>query len=328
VNPVPLFVRLAAAAAAILGLASCAPYDPPLRIALIRWPPFEYMHLAQEKGYFEEEGVEVRLIEFVAVNDTQRAFEHDKIDGGTFSLLQVLQSRDQLTRKLQIPLVIDFSDGADIVMARPGIPDMKGLKGKRVGVTLSPLDIYFLARALELNGMSIADVTPVYVRTADMAEAMGSGKVDAVTAYPPNSSAIEAAGIGKPIFDSRKMPGEIIDVLALDKEVIEDRPEEVAALIRAFYRAVDYARRQPDEAMRIMAARERVTPEDFRKDLLHTGITLVPLTDQQKFLGQGSTLPDTVKRISRVLNEHKLLSGYEYESDLLNDRPVALATGP
>ncbi|MGH8187799.1 MAG: ABC transporter substrate-binding protein, partial [Steroidobacteraceae bacterium] len=67
-------MRLAAAAAAILGLASCAPYDPPLRIALIRWPPFEYMHLAQEKGFFAEEGVEVRLIEFVAVNDTQRAF--------------------------------------------------------------------------------------------------------------------------------------------------------------------------------------------------------------------------------------------------------------
>jgi NitT/TauT family transport system substrate-binding protein len=213
-------------------------------------------------------------------------------------------------------------------MARPGIADMKELKGKRVGVTLSPLDIYFLARALELSGMSMADVTPVYVRTADMAEAMGSGKVDAVTAYPPNSSAIEAAGIGKPIFDSRKMPGEIIDVLALDKEVIEDRPDDVAALIRAFYRAVDYARQQPDEAMRIMAARERVTPEDFRKDLLHTGITLVPLADQQKFLGEDSALPDTVKRISRVLNAHKLLSGYEYESDLLNDRPAAMATGP
>jgi NitT/TauT family transport system substrate-binding protein len=328
VNPVPLFVRLAAAAAAILGLASCAPYDPPLRIAIIRWPPFEYMHLAQEQGFFADEGVEVRLIEFVAVNDAQRAFEHDKIDGGTFSLLQVLQSRDQLARKLQIPLVIDFSDGADIVMARPGITDVKGLRGKRVGVTLSPLDIYFLARTLELNGMSMADVTPVYVRTADMSEAMASGKVDAITAYPPNSSEIEAAGIGKPIFDSRAMPGEIIDVLALDKKVIDDRPEDVAALIRAFYRAVEYARQKPDEAMNIMAARERVAPEDFRRDLFQTGITVVSLTDQQKFLGDDSALPDTVKRISRVLSEHKLLSEFEYESDLLNSRPAEMAARP
>lgn len=325
-NPVPLFVRLAAATAAILGLASCAPYDPPLRIALIRWPPFEYFHLAQEKGFFAEEGVEVRLIEFVAVNDTQRAFEHDKIDGGTFSLLQVLQSRDQLARKLQIPLVIDFSDGADIVMARPGIADMEALRGKRVGVTLSPLDIYFLARSLELYGMTLADVTPVYVRTADMSQALSSGKVDAVTAYPPNSTEIEAKGIARSIFDSSRMPGEIIDVLALDKAVIENRPEDVAALIRAFYRAVEYARREPDEAMRIMAERERVDPEDFRKSLA-TGITLVPLADQQKFLGKGSSLPEVVGRISRLLNEQKLLSGTDYESDLLNGRPAAMASG-
>ena len=114
-NPISKLARVLLAAAALLGLASCSSYSPPLRIALIRWPPFEFLHLAQEKGFFAEEGVEVRLIEFVAVNDTQRAFEHDKIDGGTFSLFQVLQNRDQLKRKMQVPLVIDFSDGADLV---------------------------------------------------------------------------------------------------------------------------------------------------------------------------------------------------------------------
>ncbi|MGH8185374.1 MAG: hypothetical protein ACREUC_02325 [Steroidobacteraceae bacterium] len=117
-------------------------------------------------------------------------------------------------------------------------------------------------------------------------------------------------------------------MLALDKDVIENRPDDVAALIRAFYRAVEYARREPDEAMSIMAARERVAPEDFRKDLLQTGITVVPLADQQKFLGAGSALPEVVRRISRVLSEHKLLANSEYEIDLLNDRPAAIAASP
>jgi NitT/TauT family transport system substrate-binding protein len=72
VNPFSLFVRVLAAAVALAGLASCTFYEQPLRIALIRWPPFEFMHLAQEKGFFAEEGVEVRIIEFAAVNDTQR----------------------------------------------------------------------------------------------------------------------------------------------------------------------------------------------------------------------------------------------------------------
>lgn len=324
VNPVSFLARLLAIGAVIIGLASCSPYEPPLRIALIRWPPFEFMHLAQEKGFFTEEGVEVRLIEFFAVNDTQRAFEHDKIDGGTFSLLQVLQNRDLLTRRLQIPLVIDSSAGADVVLARPDISGVPALRGKRVGLTVSPLDVYILTRALELNGMSLPDVSLVYLRSIDMPEALRSGKVDAIVSFPPDSEPIEKAGIARTIFDSRQMPGEIVDVLALDKDVIRDRPDDVAGLIRAFYRAVRYAQEHPDDAYRIMAARERVTPESFRQSL-QSGITIVPLSDQQRFLGQHASLPAVVERISKVLHERGQLSKAGYESDLINGHPAARA---
>ena len=323
-KPISILARLLLAAAALLGIASCSSYEPPLRIALIRWPPFEFLHLAQEKGFFAEEGVEVRLIEFVAVNDTQRAFEHDKIDGGTFSLFQVLQTRDQLTRKMQVPLVIDFSDGADLVMARSEIADMRGLRGKRVGVTLSPLDMFFLTRALEENGLTLQDITPVYVRINDAAEALRTGKVDAVTSYPPNSTEIESAGIAHPVFTSSRIPGEIVDVLALDEQICRERADDVAGLIRAFYRAVRYAQEHPEEAWRIMSERERVTPEEFRK-ALQSGIALVPLADQQRFLGEKSSLTTVVTRVSQLLKEQGLLSSVRTEHDLLNAHPAALA---
>jgi NitT/TauT family transport system substrate-binding protein len=324
VNPISKLARVLIAAAALLGLASCSSSSPPLRIALIRWPPFEFLHLAQEKGFFAEEGVEVRLIEFVAVNDTQRAFEHDKIDGGTFSLFQVLQNRDQLNRKMQVPLVIDFSDGADMVLARPEIADVRALRGRRIGTDLSPLDRFVLTRAFELNGMTLQDVSLVYVRTPDMAEALRSGKVDAVTSYPPNSTEIESAGLARPIFSSQRIPGEICDVLALDEEVIRDRPDDVAGVIRAFYRAVRYAQEHPEEAWRIMAERERVTPEEFQRSL-QSGITLVPLAEQQRFLGENSSLPGVVTRVSQLLKEQGLLSSARTEHDLLNAQPAALA---
>lgn len=322
-----ILARVLVAAAAILGLASCSSYEPPLRIALIRWPPFEFLHLAQEKGFFAEEGVEVRLIEFVAVNDTQRAFEHDKIDGGTFSLFQVLRNREQLSRKMQVPLVIDFSDGADMVMARPDIADIRGLRGRRIGTDLSPLDRFVLTRALELNDMTLQDVTLVYVRTADMADALRSKKVDAITSYPPNSTEIENAGLAHTIFSSSRIPGEIVDVLALDEQIIRQRPDDVAGLIRAFYRAVRYAQEHPDEAWRIMAERERVTPEEFRSSL-QSGISLVPLADQQRFLGGKSGLPAVVARVSQLLKEQGQLANVRTEHDLLNPHPAWLAVQP
>ncbi|MGH8237162.1 MAG: ABC transporter substrate-binding protein, partial [Steroidobacteraceae bacterium] len=147
------------------------------------------------------------------------------------------------------------------------------------------------------------------------------------TAYPPNSTEIENAGIAHTIFSSSRIPGEIVDVLALDEAVIRNRPEDVAGVIRAFYRAVRFAQEHPEEAWQIMSARERVTPEEFRQ-ALQSGITLVPLADQQKFLGNGSSLPGVVARVSQVLKEKGLLSAVHAEHDLLNAHPAALAVEP
>lgn len=76
-----------------------------------------------------------------------------------------------------------------------------------------------------------------------------------------------------------------------------------------------------------MAERERVTPEDFRQ-ALQSGITLVPLADQQRFLGDKSSLPAVVARVSQLLKEQGLLSSVHAEHDLLNGHPAALATQP
>lgn len=319
-----LFARVLAGLLATLSLAGCMSYEPPLRIALTRWPPYEYLHLAREKGFFEQEGVEVRLIEFVAVTDTQRALEHDKIDGGTLSLMEVLQNRALRTRELQIPMVVDFSDGADVVLATPAVADVSALRGRKVGVTNGALDLYILTRALEQHGLTLKDVELVHMRHEEMLNALRSGKVDAVTAFPPTSSGILQAGIARPIFSSHEIPGEIVDVLAIDKKVLRKRPDDVARMIRAFYRALDYARQHPDEAMQIMAARERADVATFRNSL-HDGITIVSLAEQQRFLADGSRLEGVAQRISQLLHEHGHVSSVDDGHELLNAHAVALA---
>jgi ABC-type nitrate/sulfonate/bicarbonate transport system substrate-binding protein len=98
-------------------------------------------------------------------------------------------------------------------------------------------------------------------------------------------------------------------------------------VIRAFYRAVRYAQEHPDEAWRIMSERERVTPEEFRSSM-QSGISLVPLTDQQSFLGEKSSLRPVVARVSQLLKEQGLLSSARTEHDLLNAHPAELAVQP
>jgi NitT/TauT family transport system substrate-binding protein len=318
-------MRRAALLFLALVLTSCSSGSSlPLRIGISEWPPYEFLHLAREKRFFEQEGIDVRLVEFAAMSDARRAFEHGQIDGGLFSIFETLHVRDESRRGLQVALIIDFSDGADAVLARPGIDSMAALRGKRFGMPVSALNFYMAERALRLAGLSLDDVTIVPVEDIDMQRYLREGRVDAVVNYPPARTRIEEAGLARAIFTSRQIPGEIVDVLALDATVIRDRPHDVARLIRAFYRAVEYSRTHPDDAYRIMAAREHVDPQSFRESL-GNGIALVPLADQGRFLAADSPFARTVTDIARVLHRTRQISNPAVGENLLSDGPALLA---
>jgi NitT/TauT family transport system substrate-binding protein len=319
--------RWLAMGALLAVLAGCERPDAPLRIGLHPWPPFEYLHLAREKGFFEQEGVDVRLVEFVEASDAFRAYDHGKIDGGTFSLIQVLRVRDSSRLKLQVGMITDYSDGQDAILARPGIADVPSLRGKRIGVSEAPLTVYMFARALELHGMTLEDVTLVRILDMQTVASLRSGLVDAVMAYPPIRSEVEAAGLARPIFTSSEIPGEIVDALAFQESIFKERPEDVARVIRAFYRAVRYAEEQPREAMRIMAEREKVDSETFRKSL-QEGLALATLAEQQRLLAPDSPLVPVVQRIAGAMYELGVISTPHYGAEVLNPQGAALAAAP
>ena len=319
--------RWMAVAALLAVIAGCGRQNAPLRVGLQSWPPFEYLHLAREKGFFEAEGVDVRLIEFVEASDAFRAYDHGKLDGGTFSLMQVLRVRDSSRLKLQIAMITDYSDGQDAILARTGIDNVPGLRGKRVGVSEAPLTVYMLARALELHGMTLEDVTLVRILDTNTTASLRSGLIDAVITYPPRRLQVEQEAMAHPIFTSKDIPGEIVDALAFQESIFKERPQDVARVIRAFHRAVRYTAEQPDEAMRIMAEREKVDPETFRKSLTD-GLTVAALADQQHLLAPDSPLAQVIQRIAATMHELGVLSTAQYGGEVLNPQGAALAVAP
>ena len=109
--------------------------------------------------------------------------------------------------------------------------------------------------------------------------------------------------------------------------MIRERPDDVAGVIRAFYRAVRFAQEHPEEAWQIMSARERVTPEDFaRRCSPASRWCRSPISRSSSATGRACQA--VVARVSQVLKEKGLLSGVHAEHDLLNAHPAALAVEP
>jgi NitT/TauT family transport system substrate-binding protein len=99
--------------------------------------------------------------------------------------------------------------------------------------------------------------------TPDAAATFASGQVDAVGVFAPFTlDALERPG-SHVLFDSADFPGTIPDFLALDRELVDERPEDVQLLVDAWYATLDYIAANPDEANAIMAEQAGVSVEEY-----------------------------------------------------------------
>jgi NitT/TauT family transport system substrate-binding protein len=298
----------------------------PLRIAISPWPGYELLYLAQERGFFADSGVDVRIVEMASLGDARRAFERGQVDGMAVTLVELLESRaHDAPRSPQAVMVTAWSDGADVLVARPPVRSLAELRGRRVGIQPGSLGALVLARALESVDLGLADVVPVFVDETRMAQALASGTVHAVVTYPPFSTAMRNVTDAVTLFDSRAMPREIVDVVALDAPVVAADHDRIRRLAEAFDRTVRFTREQPDVALGIMAQREGIPPAVFREQLQQ--IRLVELEDQPTLLAQGGPIDSTLRTLDGLLRRLGRLSGPSRLDDCLVPAPVTVASG-
>jgi NitT/TauT family transport system substrate-binding protein len=182
-------LSLLVAMTALLLTSACAPPQAPaLRVGINPWPGYEFLYLAQEKGFYRDQGFDLRLIEFNSLSDARRAFERGQIDAIAATVIEVLQVRDNSARSPQIVQVVDYSNGADVILARSGISNEAGLRGARIGLELASLGVFVLSRGLEQNALSLTDVKLVSMDQLSMENAYQNGELDAIVTYPPTST--------------------------------------------------------------------------------------------------------------------------------------------
>ncbi len=238
-----------------------------IRIATNPWPGYEYIHLASKKGFFNDEGLHIQLVRFTSLEDTRRAFELNKVDGMTATLVELMQAHEYGTDG-KIALVTDYSNGGDMIIARKGINTVADLKGKTIAIEPATLSALFISRSLNKFGLSLADVRLEGMNPLDMESALLSGKVDAAHSYTPTALTILQHNEQlQKIFDSSQINKKIIDIVVLNNNLLAENKGIVSAIRRAWDRTKAYADDNPEEANKIMANVEGISVDEFNKSL-------------------------------------------------------------
>lgn len=310
---------LAACLAPVLALVGCARQaEPVLRIGTNVWIGSEPLYLARELGHLDPKAVQ--LVEYPSASEVLRAFRNQAIDGMLISLDELFGlAADGLQPR--VILVADVSHGADVVVGRADMRTVKDLKGKRVAVESGALGAYVLSRALTLNGMQAGDVDVVHLESNEQPAAFEKGQVDAAVTFDPYRAQLLRAG-AKTLFDSRQIPGEIVDLVAVRATVLEKQPQAVQVLLAGWFKAIDYLEREPQDAARRMGIRQQTSAEQFLAALrdLH-----IPSRQENLALlgGAAPRLASSGRRLMNLMLEAKLLRAPVVIEDMLAPAPQA-----
>jgi len=310
-----IYLSLGILAIAVTG----CPQKPssPLRVGTNLWPGYETLHLAKNLGYYDQENL--KLVDYPSGTEEVRAYRNGEIEGAGLSIDQALVLA-ATQGDVKIIAVMDVSDGGDVILGKPEITNIKALKGKRVGVESTSLGAYFLARALEKNGLSPKDVQIVSLELTEHERAYKEGKVDAVVTFGPARVKLLAAG-AKLLFDSSQIPGEIVDILVVRQSAIDNSAKDIQALVNGRFRALDYLNKNPQEAAARIAPRTQVTPEQILDAF--KGLRQPDLAENQKLLDQSNpALINGMRGLVKVMVGNKLLSKEIDPALILDDRFV------
>ena len=254
---------------ALLAVNTALAENEKVTMAFCTWTGYAPMFIAQEKGYFEEAGIDMD-IQVIEDESTYAAL----ITTGNIQFLATAQDPNIKMfangADSRYVLAMDASCGADGLVTTADITSLDELAGKSLALDKSASSYYFFLTALE-NGSSLTENDINVIDMGDTTEAglaFMSGSVDAAIMWEPElSEALESVEGAHALVTSADYPETIMDSLVVNAAYAQAHPEIVDAVAEAWYKAVDFMNESPEEAYEMMASGfEEVTAEDIAAD--------------------------------------------------------------
>ncbi|MFT2214556.1 putative urea ABC transporter substrate-binding protein [Rhizobium giardinii] len=214
-------------------------------------------------------------------------------------------------------IVGDFSNGNDAVILKDKA-SLADVKGQNVNLVEFSVSHYLLARALESLKLTEQDVKVINTSDADIVGAYKTKDVSAVVTWNPLVATILEDPTARKVFDSSQIPGEIIDLMVANTDVLKDNPNFGKALAGIWYETAALMTADTDEgkaAREAMGSASGTDLKGFEAQIAATKLFDKP-ADAVAFTASPS-LPKTMDLVRNFLFEKGLLGSGAASADVI-----------
>ncbi len=273
-----------AAAALTPGFTPAAHAEDEVTLATVAWIGYAPFYIAAEKDMFSKYGVKVALKDFADPALIPAALQSGGIQGAMYTYDQVINLVAN-GNAFSVVMPIDYSNGADAIVASKSIASLADLKGKKVAYPFATCDNLLVAYGLQSAGLTEADVEGLDTTPENVAAALVSGASAGAT-YEPNVSKILKLDVGggyHTLYTSATAPGLITDILYFSKDFIAKNPKTVDAVIKGYLDGMKFLSEHPDEAYAIVAKYFSTSVDDVKEQA--KGVYNIPVSEMAGYFG-------------------------------------------
>ena len=193
--------------------------------------------IAQEKGFFAEEGVTVQIQQYKSAMDRDSALQSGNLDGAVSDMLAVAFAK---SGGFDVK-VTSSTDGSYKLIAskESGIHDVKAMAGKDVAVSRNTIIEYVTDQILAKDNMTGESINKVIIpQIPTRLEMLQNGKLAAATLPEPMASI--AVHNGCQFVTGSDELGINPGVILFTAKAADSKKTEIQAMYRAYNKAVDY----------------------------------------------------------------------------------------
>jgi NitT/TauT family transport system substrate-binding protein len=206
------------------------------------------VYVAKDKGFYEEEGLDVELMWLQAAPEVIQAVIGGSVDGGVGGSFGMIAGAAKGAPVLTVAVYAYGGERIALaVRSDSGIKSLADLHGKKIAFQSGAIGQQMFLTLAEAEKLDVSKMEIVFINNVDMAAAVAAKTVDAIATWEPQPSLLEAKGLvtvlqrgGKYL----KSPGCVMFGTAY----IDKNRDAVNRFVKAHFRACEFIRQKPREA--------------------------------------------------------------------------------
>ena len=220
--------------------------------------------VAENNGYFEEEGLDINIKVFTSGRENLIAMLNGEgIDVGAAAPTPIMFN-SFLRKDFYIFGTFSYSYNDVIVIANKnsGINSVNDIKGKKIGTLMGSSGQFFTEAFLVYNSISPSDVEMVDISPSELPKALKNGQIDVQIIWEPHGTAAKDLlgdkAIKLPSADVYKATFNFLTM----KNFATEHPEVLEKFLRAINKATDFVNSNTEKSQEIMAKRLNFKKEE------------------------------------------------------------------